>query len=194
MPYFHSDDFEPLENRMTKYNDLTGRSNYCCSGFSGPREEAASRDKFGVHVPLTLDEYYCPDLEPKTLDDRNRDQVVLRNEKKRLGLRNTDAVPGSMKLITVNQAWLWKFDDCFIGTVPAKYHVNTSHRNIAFDVVLGIMQDRATRIGVTLSELVDDLDRPYMAGLPDTVFSIFEKSIASLSEEVKQYLAPINAE
>jgi hypothetical protein len=39
-----------------------------------------------------------------------------------------------------------------------------------------------------LSDLVDVLDRPSMAGLSEPIFTIFEKAIANLSEEVNRYL------
>ncbi|KAE9381986.1 hypothetical protein N431DRAFT_440786 [Stipitochalara longipes BDJ] len=43
-------------------------------------------------------------------------------------------------------------------------------------------------LGMLLSDLVDVIDRPTMAGLSDPIFSFFEKAIADLSEEVNKYI------
>jgi hypothetical protein len=42
-------------------------------------------------------------------------------------------------------------------------------------------------LGLFLSDLVDVLDRPAMAGLSEPIFNIFEKAIADLSERVDKY-------
>lgn len=43
-------------------------------------------------------------------------------------------------------------------------------------------------LGLFLSDLMDAVDRAFMAGLSEPIFSIFEKAIADLSEEVNNYI------
>ncbi len=47
-------------------------------------------------------------------------------------------------------------------------------------------------IALTMSVCVSMLERPYLAGLKEPVFNVFEKAIAQVSEEVKGYLSSIS--
>jgi hypothetical protein len=142
----------------------------------------------GIHLPLTLDEHCNPSLDPKTLDIRNKDQVVLRYHQKKAAARNN--ADESLNVVTVPQAWLWKVNNVLITALPSDLPIE----NFFLDKMTSSLNwldgplDPEQALGLFLSDLVDALDRPFMAGLSEPIFSIFEKAITDLSEEVNNYI------
>jgi hypothetical protein len=150
---------------------------------------------FGCHVPLTLDEYCKPVLGPSILNERNKDQVLIRYKRlNKLGNRNeetsleemVEGVPRSARLIAVHQAWLWKTAPFVITAFPAEHNV------VDWISEYGWTGSDFQKIGVLLSHLIDFLDRPVMAGLSEPILNIFEKSIIALSNEVNEYIRSEN--
>jgi hypothetical protein len=178
MPFFHATSPEALGKRCVISKGLM-QSHYCCS------ENPAS---IGIHLPRTLDEYCNPSLDTPTLDTRNRDQVVLRYQKEKAKSWSED----SPSVVTVPQAWLWKFGTVIMTALPSDINAvnplleqNMVHSWNTSSTVLSSNTEQV--FGLFLSDLVDILDRPAMAGLSEPIFNIFEKAIADLSERVDKY-------
>ncbi|KAF4632926.1 hypothetical protein G7Y89_g5196 [Cudoniella acicularis] len=176
MPFFNATSLEALRNRSGISKKLM-QSQYCCC------EDPAS---LGIHLPRTLDEYCYPSLDTPTLDIRNRDQVVIRYQEKSKSWSEE-----SPSVVTVPQAWLWKFDNVIMTALPSDIDVlNPLHTNMmqSWDMYRRFKNVKPEEaLGLFLSDLVDVLDRPAMAGLSEPIFNIFEKAIAGLSERVDKY-------
>jgi tetrahydromethanopterin S-methyltransferase subunit B len=92
-------------------------------------------------------------------------------------------------LITVPQAWLWKIDNIIATVLPLDFQRPCSlSKNMQYSWSFVEFANPEEILGLFLSDLVDVLDRPGMAGLSEPVFNIFQKAIAGLSEEVNSYM------
>jgi hypothetical protein len=184
MPYFYSDipsSYSDIDKRKERYKSLTTCS-YCCS---------TDTTTLGIQVPVTMDEYCKPALDQRALKERNEDQVLQRS--------------GFNKLIIIPQIWIWKIGKHVItaspAELPAKRWVGTAFGRMCerayakptpvkwdgIDYRSGQPSPEAL-VSLILSDCVDILDRPTMAGLPEPIFNVFEKSISKLSAQVKDYL------
>lgn len=95
----------------------------------------------------------------------------------------------------MNQAWLWKLGECYLCTIPAKYRANAATAPLPkFNGAFDPFQGTVFRIGVLLSQLVDDLGRLETFGMSLSVLDIFERSITALSEDIKKYLKSTDEE
>jgi hypothetical protein len=137
-----------------------------------------------MYLPLTLDEYCNPSLESNILETRNENQVVLRHQKKKKG-------SAQHRAITVPQAWLWTLGNYIISALPS----DTNQDNLLLRNMVESRRwigsswcrrpfDTNQLLGTFLSDLVDILHRPAMAGLSEPIFNIFEKTIVDLSKEI----------
>jgi hypothetical protein len=181
MPFFYSTLSTTLLERKEKVDELKQRR-YCCS---------ANGLSLGIHFTQTLDEYCNPNMGPKILDIRNADQVVLRYQTNQLGRRRR--VDELLRVVTVPQAWLWKVNDMIVTAVPLEVR-ESLYRSLAGSL-MGLNSESDSSkdqaywtLGLLLSDLVNILDRPFMAGLSEPIFNIFEKAIADLSEAVNKYI------
>ncbi|KAE9365876.1 hypothetical protein N431DRAFT_487767 [Stipitochalara longipes BDJ] len=178
MPFFYSSSLAIIEKREENFDKLR-KYHYC---------QCQDGKSLGLHFPLTMDEYCNPSLDSNILALRNKDQVVHRHLGKKANSRSVIIVP---------QAWIWKINDSVMTSLP----VDTSFSDLIFNKMkhswnlLERFSETSDRpgdielaIGMFLSDLVDVFDRPSMAGLSEPVFTIFEKAIAKLSEEVNGYL------
>lgn len=197
MPYFFSDTWKDIKQRSECYADLINGPKYCCS---------ESPETLGQYFPLTLDEYCNPVLPTKILDRRNKDQVFVRARSKedrgnrKISWRTEKKAPGAediseqAKLVTVHQAWLWKVYDILITVHSGDGSGDVSVPDLPERAFKSAADAGPFRIGVVLSFLVDFLDRPVMAGLPEPIFNVFERSIIVVSEDVKQYSKSLDVE
>ncbi|PMD47078.1 hypothetical protein L207DRAFT_150585 [Hyaloscypha variabilis F] len=179
MPFFHATSPEDLGKRSVISKELLMQSRYCRS------DNPAS---LGIHLPRTLDEYCNQSLDPLTLDTRNKDQVVLRYQKEKANPWSE----GWLSIVTVPQAWLWKFGNVIMTALPSDTNVVNPLLDQNMDNSWYISCEAQSSnteqvLGLFLSDLVDVLDRPAMAGLSEPIFNIFEKAIADLSERVDRY-------
>lgn len=192
MPYFWFDIYYTLLQRETRYKILNDNLKCCCRGKSG----LSPKNTVGIHFPLSLDEYCNPALERGVLDDRNNDQVLLRyqlSKNEKVGSVRDRLVPSDAKLITVHQAWLWKIDDRIITAFPqhvADELIAFMAQGVAFENA-----DSKVDIALLMAVLINTWDHPVaMRGSSEHIFNIFQKSITSLLEEVKGYLASDSVE
>jgi tetrahydromethanopterin S-methyltransferase subunit B len=191
MPFFYSTSLTTVEKRKEKFDALT-QYRYCL---------CKDGKSLGLHLPLTMDEYCNPSLGSKILDKRNEDQVVHRYlDKKAKALHGPVE---SRSVITVPQAWIWEINDAVLTSLPSSISPNDlifeSMKNSWFLLNKGRetkegSSDNELVIGMFLSDLVDVLDRPSMAGLSEPVFAIFEKAISNLSEDVNKYTTDTRVE
>jgi tetrahydromethanopterin S-methyltransferase subunit B len=167
-----------LSERKEKFEELT-QYRYC---------KCNDRTTIGAHLPLTLDEYCNPSLGPEILKFRNKDQVVLRHQRKKAAERPESDQP--LNALVVLQVWLWKVENVIITSMPPRiFEGDTLFRNTLGNWGLtGRIPNREQLLGLILSELVNALERPSMAGLSEPIFNIFEKAIADLSEDVNNYI------
>ena len=186
MPFFYSITHDDLLKRGEQLTEQLNQYQYWRCKYSTP---------VGTHLPLTLDEYCNPSLDPKILEFRNKDQVISRyQEDQHAGRQKINELPS---VITVPQAWLWKVNETIITSLPQNLFVNglllegmmDSWQNIANEVY-----NTNHALGLFLSDLVDVLDRLAMAGLLEPFFNIFEKAIADLLEEVNNYIKSTSVE
>jgi hypothetical protein len=115
------------------------------------------------------------------------DQVVLRYQKEEASSWSDE----SPSVVTVPHAWLWKFGDVIMTALPLDIgEENPLAKNMddSWYTSYRAQSSNAEQVlGLFLSDLVDVLDRPAMAGLSEPIFNIFEKAIADLSERVDKY-------
>ncbi|KIX01818.1 uncharacterized protein Z518_09545 [Rhinocladiella mackenziei CBS 650.93] len=166
----------------------------------------------GIHQQLSLDEYCVRGLEFDSLAIRNGEQTVIRYEDKKRGGKNKGAQEGRcvgtdvppQRLITVGQAWFYQIDH-FSITAYDSYERNTNQAklNVLRTIVrkqfntLSITISRLTKdhprlapsayAGILLSECINLINHPAMAGFSEPVLNVFEKAINNVSEEVKTY-------
>lgn len=192
MPYFYSESYGNLGKRQEIYDDHLKGWKYCCSDtpISG----------MVTHMPLTLDEYCKPVLGTKILDERNIDQMLQwyskrKNQRTREREKPVDemdkGVPKLARLLTVHQTWLWKINQLVVATINDK--VEEPKHDFWVEnrwTVTGATQLK--KIGIWLSHLINLLDRPVLAGLPEPILNTFEKAIISLSDEVNKYVSLSN--
>jgi hypothetical protein len=190
-PFFWFEEYSTLEAREFRYNLINMRGKICRHG--SRLTSATCKNAFGIHFPLSLDEYCTPALDRSLLDLKNKDQVLERYQLKRSGeLADVKKriVPPETKVIAVHQAWLWRVLDrtivCLSAYVADELSAFMGH-GAAFDTT-----EAATEFSIALwmAMLVNTWERPVqLHGSSEYIFDIFQKSITSLLEEVKSYLA-----
>jgi len=204
MPYFHFqslssiDCWRETEEHDGSFEGFLKAPKCCCSD---------SPEAFGIHVPLTLDEYSSPVLPKAVLDRRNQDQVLVRIQKEELSIEALERAPGATKLAVVNQLWLYYIQGVFItsplggiartqmqqvsdGLVPRGITITSKMRNRESQIKTA--DDRLRHIGTLLSLVVGFLDQPSDGYLSEPILNVFEKSIILISEEVNIYLQNID--
>jgi len=185
MPYFYSSTLTTLHSREN-YEGLT-RYHYC---------QGQDRNLLRRHLPQTLDEYCNSSLDINVLNDRNVDQVVHRylTDKPKASINTPYHLPS---IVTVPQAWIWKVNNnLFTASPPStaddSFLVDKMDQNwhLVFDSStyrLNLPGRIELFLGMLLSDLVDCLERPVNTGLSASIFSIFEKAISKLSDDVNEY-------
>lgn len=129
MPFFHYQTLKDIDRWRDpakvdiEVKRITEGWDFCLS---------ESPEPFGVHIPLTLDEYCSPVLPKSVLDKRNRDQVLLKAKRAEL-MKLKDKLPPETHLLAVSQMWLWELEDVLIispvrGAPPACDPGTTSER------------------------------------------------------------------
>lgn len=155
------------------------------------------------HLPLTLDEYCKPVLGTTLLDERNKDQVLLWYERRRrqgigeqrkpseqVNMKPPDP-PGSGRLLTVCQAWVWKADNLVVvvafsgGKRKCRMGIVEVSESLSLK---GYESEQASNIADFLAELVGYFDRPASAGLAEPLLNTFEKAITTISDDVNEYI------
>lgn len=150
-----------------------------------------------IHESRTLDESYYTGLGSEQLSERNKDQVICRYAEARK----------KQRLLMVSQLWLWKMDGRLISACGSHSHVvNKLHgknadedpgtdpqKFLADEASYGLRREKkhATSLQLTaliFSECVNYLDRPHCAGLEEPLFSIYERAVATLDDQVGTYL------
>jgi hypothetical protein len=203
MPYFSSSTIDALGTRATEYRKLTTLK-YC---------KPPERNELGVQLPSTLDEYCNPNLDPRVLDIRNKDQVLVRHEREKAQQRGKQFDLQSTRILTVPQIWIWNIGNQLFTAAPAEFLEVLNMKKVENDwrpsrveqyleiceswvnavekekvsIGRGMEPSKDLFVGLLLCHCIDLLDRPYMAGISEPVLGVFEKSISSLSEAVKSY-------
>lgn len=156
-----------------------------------------------IHLPLTLDESYYLGMNSEQLRERNRDQVLSHDEED----------PEKKRVLMVSQLWLWRMDNIVVSACGRKHVVGEivygkngideppRHKELEFDPQTGAMfnfQENNLFKGenmsglqiaaLVFSEVVNHIDGPNYSGLKESIFHVFEKSVANVYDQVKSYM------
>jgi len=140
-----------------------------------------------THVPRTLDESYHLGLSVSQLATRNDDQVLSKAE----GDEDKKCV------LMVSQLWLWRIGKIILTACPDTRGANDT-KSLFVDHLVSEMNNLSPQIKQTvtseqltawiMSECINFLDRPCMAGLQEPVLQTFEKAVANTFENVQDYM------
>lgn len=161
-----------------------------------------------IHESRTLDESYYTGLGSEQLSERNKDQVVCRYGKKRRLLMVSQLWLWKMggRLISacgshphVGNELHGKNADEDPGTIPEDPSTipedpgTDPQKFLADEAPYGLWREKRHPTSLQLtalifSECVNYLNRPYCAGLEEPVFSIYERAVGTLDDQVGTYL------
>lgn len=140
-----------------------------------------------VHVRRTLDASYFLGLSGERLKER---------EKKNSDIRR-DLPAESQMLLGVSHLWLWKFNNIVITALPRRNpenaprsdlfnHTLSTLRKLSWSERRELSSDHLA--AWILSECINRLDRPTMAGLPEPIFSFLSNSASQTLKEFQEYV------
>lgn len=173
--------------------------------------QSTSLEPFRVHGPLTLDEYCSPVLSKSVLDNRNRDQVLLKAKKEKYNQERGDqkedkdefvASDGRFRhtvpILAVSQIWIWELKDVVIispsseASSPLKQEASSPLKQGGFLDLKTYLEkaksseDRNRAIGILLSEAISFLEHP-ADGRDEPVLNFFERYITVVGQKADAY-------
>jgi Mg2+ and Co2+ transporter CorA len=162
------------------FTDLSQKRSYQLS----LEYEISFERSISIHEPRTLDESYYIGLETDELSERNKTQVVSQKSKK----KHKD-----QPMLMVSQLWLWSVDNFCIMALPAEslgegFYLTLKQQ---FDAMSQAAKEDINGLllaAIIMSICINSIERPYNAGLEQSLFTLFEKEIAAVSEEVRRYM------
>jgi hypothetical protein len=184
VPYFYCEARGKIKKERKHFQDLTV-SEIC---------ENTPRTPHGLHVPLTLDEYCCPNLSPETLNRRNGQQVPSRYEASKLDdnqergdAHQQDKEPKPQDRILVGgQLWLYRVrglesPDFIILAFPEHLF---GERAVEDTLVRLSMRGRDLDTVALLATLFELIETPALGGLSEPLLNIYKNSIINVENRV----------
>ncbi|KAF2102776.1 hypothetical protein NA57DRAFT_71761 [Rhizodiscina lignyota] len=187
MPYFETRPKNvPRDNISSEDHEDKGLSDSVFPELPPSTPQNRTEPDISVHIPRTPDESYYRGLSHEQLSRRNRDQVLSRVTEEE----------GHESLLMVSQLWLWKIDHVILTAFPNSRN-EEGPKSLLYDGIASLLEDLSEPVAVSLtheqltawilSECINFIDRPHMAGLQEPVLIFFEKAVAKAADDVQKY-------